>query len=73
MKQSEASKKLLEFLRENDYIKENDQYGEIISRQIVEFMEDRLCMKPPHHPDRKGSVWCNSTSWDDEVYEWEDE
>lgn len=44
---------------------------EAISK-ILEALENSG-MKPPHHPDRMGSPWCNHTNWDDEVYEWESE
>lgn len=73
MKRNEMIASLTGYLM--DYKKDTD--AQFNSRDLAEFVLDcveRQNMKPPHHPERRGSVWCSrGGNWDDEVYEWENE
>jgi hypothetical protein len=47
MKKSQLVNSLYQFLSTNDYINESDQYGEIISSQIIQFLVNEGLLPPP--------------------------
>jgi hypothetical protein len=72
MKKSEVVEYIVQLLAREGINQTFNLTQEEMAQEIISTLEG-AGMKPPHHPDRYGSAWCNATNWDDEVYEWESE